>query len=33
VLTGKELQEKLNQEYAAFSQIVKTLNLRWLLID
>lgn len=28
VLTGKELQEKLNQEYAAFSQIVKTLNLR-----
>jgi tripartite-type tricarboxylate transporter receptor subunit TctC len=28
VLTGKELQDKLNQEYAAFSQITKALNLR-----
>jgi tripartite-type tricarboxylate transporter receptor subunit TctC len=28
VLTGKELQNKLDQEYAAFSQITKTLNLR-----
>jgi tripartite-type tricarboxylate transporter receptor subunit TctC len=27
VLTGKELQDKLTQEYAAFSQIVKSLNL------
>jgi tripartite-type tricarboxylate transporter receptor subunit TctC len=28
VLTGKELQDKLSQEYAAFSQIAKSLNLR-----
>jgi tripartite-type tricarboxylate transporter receptor subunit TctC len=28
VLTGKELKNKLDQEYAAFSQIAKTLNLR-----
>lgn len=28
VLTGKELQDKLDQEYAAFSQIAKSLNLR-----
>ncbi len=28
VLTGKELQDKLNQEYAAFSVIAKSLNLR-----
>ena len=28
ILTGKELQDKLNQEYAAFSQIAKTLNMR-----
>ena len=28
VLTGKELKAKLDQEYAAFSQIAKTLNLR-----
>ena len=28
VLTGKELQNKLDQEYAAFSQIAKSLNLR-----
>ena len=28
VLTGKELQDKLNQEYAAFSLIAKSLNMR-----
>jgi tripartite-type tricarboxylate transporter receptor subunit TctC len=28
VLTGKELQDKLNQEYAAFSVIAKSLNMR-----
>jgi tripartite-type tricarboxylate transporter receptor subunit TctC len=28
VLTGKDLQNKLDQEFAAFSQIAKTLNLR-----